>query len=152
MERGWKGVLGADLAGDAVHFPQTGGLAAQSAKVEELGAAHLVAANLLDLVDDLGVEGKDALDALAKAQLADGKRALRTAVDGDDQAFEGLQAFLIAFLDPALDANLVAGDEFGEIGALELVGQALHYGMNGHGVFLRLDSEFSVYQRTGFCA
>jgi hypothetical protein len=47
-----------------------------------------------------------------------------------------------------LDANLVAGDEFGEIGALELVCQALHYGMNGHSGFLRLDSEFSVYQRS----
>ncbi len=38
---------------DAVHFLQTGGLAAQSANVEQLRAAHLVAANLLNLVDNL---------------------------------------------------------------------------------------------------
>ena len=65
-----------DLGGDAIHFLQAGSLAAQSADVEELGAAHLVAADLLDLVDHLGVEGEDALDALAEAHLAHGKGAL----------------------------------------------------------------------------
>ena len=80
--------LGADLAGDAVHFLETGSLAAQSAKVEQLGATHLVAANLLDSVDDLGIKREDALHALAKAHLAHGEGALRAAVDGDNQAFK----------------------------------------------------------------
>src|SRR5260370_29961863 len=105
----------------ALHFLETGGLAAQSADVEELGAAHLVAADLFDLVDDLGIEGEDALDALAEAHLAHGEGALRSLVDGDYEAFKRLQAFFVAFLDFDLDANLVAGDKVGEIGALELV-------------------------------
>jgi hypothetical protein len=40
-----------------------------------------------------------------------------------------------------LDANLVARHELGEIGTLEFVGQALHYGMDGHSGFLLMDSE-----------
>src|SRR6516162_9871759 len=80
------------LGGFALDFLEAGGLAAQSADVEQLGTADLVAANLLDLVDNLGVEGEDTLDALAKAHLAHRKGALRPAVDGDDQAFKRLQA------------------------------------------------------------
>jgi hypothetical protein len=45
--------LGADFAGYAVYFLQAGGFAAQRAEVEELGAADAVAANRLDLVNDL---------------------------------------------------------------------------------------------------
>jgi hypothetical protein len=78
------------LGGDATHFLQAGGLAAESADVEELGAAHLVAANLLDAINNFGVEGEDALDALAEAHLAHGEGALGAVIDGDDQAFEGL--------------------------------------------------------------
>src|SRR5271157_5262682 len=74
----WAQEKGSPLSfGDhAVHFLQTGGLAAQSANVEQLGAAHFVAANLLDLVDDLRVERENTLHALPKAHLANGKGAL----------------------------------------------------------------------------
>src|SRR5579863_8533554 len=82
------GKSGANLAGLAVDFLETGGLAAQSADIEKLRAPHFVAADLLDLVDDLGVEGKDALDALTEAHLAHGEGALGAVVDGDDQALE----------------------------------------------------------------
>src|SRR5579875_973809 len=61
---------------DPLHFAETGSLAAEAAEIEELGAAHLVGANLLDLVDNLGVVREDALDALAEAHLANGKGAL----------------------------------------------------------------------------
>src|ERR1700723_58571 len=149
--RQW-GALGANFSCHAVHFLQPGGLAAQSADVKQLGAANLVAADLLDLVNHLGIEREDALHALAKAHFAHGKRALRPAVNGDDQTLKGLKPFLIAFLDLDLDANLVARDELREICALQLIGQALHYGMNRHGCFLLLDSEFPVYQRSGFDA
>ena len=132
-----------------VYFAQTGGLATQSADVEELGATNLVAANLFDLVDDFGIEGEDALYALSEAHLADRECPLRAVIDGDHQAFKCLQAFLVAFLDLYLDANLVAGHKRRQIGALKLVGQALHYWMYGHGIFLLLDSELPVYQRTG---
>jgi|HubBroStandDraft_1064217.scaffolds.fasta_scaffold343109_2 hypothetical protein len=39
----------------ALDFFETGGLAAQSTQVEELGAANACRTNLLNLVDDLGV-------------------------------------------------------------------------------------------------
>ena len=105
--------LAADFAGNAVHFLETGGFAAQSADVEQLGAADAVAANLLNLVDDFGIEGEDTLHTLAKAHLADGEGALRSSVNGDYETFKGLEAFFIAFFDLDLDANLVARDERG---------------------------------------
>jgi hypothetical protein len=120
-------------AGD---FLETSSLAAEIAKVEELGAANLVGAELLYLVDDLGVVGEDALDALAEAHFADGEGALGALLGGDDHAFEGLEAFFVAFLDLNLYANEVAGGEIREIGALELVGQLLHDGMDRHDGFL----------------
>src|SRR5580658_2248189 len=130
----WKGVLAgrlrANLAGLAVDFFQAGCLAAQSADIEQLGAPHLVAADLLNLVDNLGVEREDALDARAEAHFADGKRALGAVVDGDHQALEGLKALFVAFLDLYLDTNLVAGHKRRQIGALQLVSKALHNGMD----------------------
>src|ERR1700744_5711255 len=133
------------LRGDfALDFLEAGSLAAESADVIELGAAHFVAANLLDAVNDPGVEGEDALDALSEAHLADGECALGAIVDGDDEAFKSLQTFLVAFFNLDLDANLVSGDELGQIGALELFGQTLHNWMDRHGFFLRLNSELLV--------
>src|ERR1035438_7010131 len=88
--------LRADLARYAIYFLQTGSLAAKPAVVEQLGAANLVAANLLDLVDNLRIEREDTFHALAEAHLANGKGALRAAIDGDHQAFKGLQTFFFA--------------------------------------------------------
>src|ERR1019366_46534 len=56
--------------GGACDFVETGSLATQTTQVEELGAPNLVGAELLDLVDNLGVVREDALDALAEAHLA----------------------------------------------------------------------------------
>jgi hypothetical protein len=120
-------------AGD---FLETGSLAAEIAKVEELGAANLVGAELLNLIDDLGVVGEDALDALAEAHFADGEGALGALLDGDDHAFESLETLFIAFLDLNLNADEIAGGKFGKVGALELVGQLLHDGMDRHDGFL----------------
>jgi len=133
--------LCADLARYAIYFLEAGSLATKPADVEQLGATNLVAANLFDLVDNLRVEREDTFHALAEAHLANGKGALRAAIDGDYQAFKGLQAFLVAFLDLYLDANLVSRRNLGKVGALELFCQTLHYGMNGHSRFLLLDSE-----------
>ena len=124
-----------------------GGLLKRDAFGERAYARTLPVSDLFDLVDDLGVEGENALHPLPKAHLAHGKGTLGSFVDGDDEAFEGLEALFIAFLDLDLDANLVAGDKRGQIGALQLVGQALHYWMYGHGLFLLLNSELQVYQR-----
>src|SRR5271157_1221492 len=139
------------LGRNAGYILQAGSLAAQVAKIEQLGAPHLVAANFFDLIDHLGVEREDALHALAKAHLAHGKGTLGALVDGDDQALKGLQALFVAFLDLDLNANLVAGHKLREVGALELVCQALHYGMNGHWIIPATGLRtFSLLQIRGF--
>src|SRR5277367_300009 len=98
-----------------VNFLEAGSLAAQSAQVEELGAADLGGADLFDPVDDLGVEGEDALDALAEADLADGETALGSALERDHDTLKSLDTFLVALFDLDLDANGVAGHEIGVV-------------------------------------
>ncbi len=114
------------LCDGARDFFEACSFAAQAAQVEELGATDLVAADLFDLVDDLGVEGEDALDALAEAHLADGEGALCAAAAGDDHAFKSLEALFLAFLDLDLNANGVARRERGEVCPLVFRGQLLH--------------------------
>ncbi len=103
---------GCGLLGGAGDFLESSRFATETAEVEELGAADFVGANLLDLIDDLGVVGEDALDALAEAHLANGEGTLCALAACDDHAFEGLEALFLAFLDLDLDANGVAGCEF----------------------------------------
>src|ERR1035441_9634850 len=112
--------LGLRGAGD---FLQTGSLAAQTAQVEQLGAPDLVGAEFLDPVDDLGVVGEDALDALAEAHLADGEGGLWAAVGCDDHAFKGLEALFLALANLDLNADGVAGAQRGVVGPLKFGGQ-----------------------------
>jgi hypothetical protein len=133
--------------GSASDFLETSSLTAETAEVEELGAANLVGAELLDLVDNLGVIGEDTLDALAEAHLADGKSSLRALLASDDHAFEGLETLFIAFFDLDLHADKVAGGEVGKVGALKLVSEFLHDRMNGHGVIPYVKSQDSVYMK-----
>jgi len=118
--------------GGAGYFLEAGSFAAQVAEVEELGAADLVGADLFDLVDNFGVVGEDALDALAEAHFADGEGALRALLAGNDHAFERLEALFVALFDLHLHADGIAGGEVGEVGTLEFVGQLLHDGMDRH--------------------
>jgi len=97
---------------------QTCSLAAQSAEVEEARAPHFRRADQVDLVDNLGVDGEYALDALSEADLADGEAGLRAVVALDYHAFERLHAFLIAFFNLYVDADGVSGAERREVGAL----------------------------------
>ena len=103
---------------------QAGSFAPQSAEIEQAGAADLGRAQQFDLVDHFGVNGEDALHALAEADLAHGEAGLRSVVALDDHAFEGLHAFLVAFLDLHVDANGVPGVKCGNVGALRF-GQQL---------------------------
>src|ERR1700744_432742 len=105
VESGGLAGFGRRCLGGALDLAQTGSFATQTAEVEELGAANLVAADLFDLVDDPGVVGEDALDALTKAHLADGEGTLGSFAAGDDHALERLQTLLVAFLDLHLDAD-----------------------------------------------
>src|SRR5579862_4991864 len=60
---------------------------------------------------------------LSEADLADGEAGLRSVVALDDHAFEGLHAFLVAFLDLYVDAHRVAGAEFRDVGAFRFCQQ-----------------------------
>ncbi len=138
-ENSWPLCLENGLGG-AGDFVQACSLAAQTAQVEQLGAPNLVGAELLDLVDDLGVEGEDALDALAEAHLAHGEGALRPTVGCDNHAFKGLEAFFLAFANLDLHAYGVAGAKRGVVGPLKFGGQFLHNRMNRHRYFPVRDS------------
>src|SRR5579859_110507 len=109
-----------------LNLAQPGGLALEFAQVEQLGAAHLVGTNDLNLVDHLGVEGEDALHPLSKADLAHGKAALRAVALGDDRAFERLHALFIAFFDLDLNADRIARVHLRNIFALQLGSQFFH--------------------------
>src|SRR5208282_2006830 len=92
--------------------------AAETAQVEQPGAANFGRTHHVDLVDHLGVNRKDAFDALPKADLADGETGLRSVVALDDYAFKRLHAFLVAFLDLHMDPDGVSRPECGDVGAL----------------------------------
>lgn len=80
-------------------FLDAGGLAAQVAQVIELGPAHVAAALDRDAVDGGAVALEHTFHALAVGDLAHGEGGIQAAVaHGDNDAFEGLQAFAFAFL------------------------------------------------------
>src|SRR5277367_6173482 len=85
-------------------FFQSSSLALQPAQIVKLGTADSRGTHHVNLVDDLGVDGKNTLHALPEADLADGEARLRAALAGNDDAFERLQALFFAFSD--LDQHL----------------------------------------------
>src|ERR1700723_1106708 len=56
--------------GKLLSLAQAGGLALETAQIVKLGAAHAPGADHIDVVDDSCVDGEDALDAMAEADLA----------------------------------------------------------------------------------
>ena len=108
----WGPELG--LLGANVDFAQAGSLTTQRAQVIQLGTAHAGRTNDLNLFDHLRVQREDALDTLAKAHLADDEAGLRSLALCDDQPFEHLHAFFVAFLDLYVDPHGVARFEFGK--------------------------------------
>src|SRR5690348_9083959 len=110
-----------------VDLAQTRGFALQLPQVEQLGAADLVRTDYLNLVQNLGVEREDTFHALAKADLAHGKAALRPFALGDDRAFKRLHALFVAFLDLYLYADGVARIDVRNVLALQLRSQFFHH-------------------------
>src|SRR6266571_3687238 len=73
-------------------FPET------FAEVSQFGAACLALAFDFDFVDTRRVDGKNALDAFAVADAADGEHFVQTAATtADHDAGKNLDAFLVAF-------------------------------------------------------
>src|SRR5215469_9914356 len=100
------------------HIAQTCGLAAQTTQIEKTRATHLRGAHHIDLVDHLGVNREDALDALPEADLANSEAGLRSVVALDDDALESLQAFLVPFFNLHMDADGVSRAKRGNVVAL----------------------------------
>src|SRR5205823_7682406 len=72
----------------AINVFEASSFATQSAQVVELCAANFRAAHDLDFVHDPRALGEDALDALSKADLANGEAGLRAASARQHHAFE----------------------------------------------------------------
>src|ERR1700683_312080 len=106
-----------DALGDA------GRLAATIAQIIELGAAHLAAARALERIDHRRIDRKHALDAFAVGNLANREALLQAAaVARDADAFIGLNAGALAFLDLHIDDDGVAGLEGRDFGGLAKLG------------------------------
>src|SRR5690349_18305583 len=108
-------------------------LAATSAQIIELGAAHLAAAHDLDRVDHRRIERKHALDALAIRDLANREVLIEArAGAADADALVGLDAALLALDYLVVDEhgiarlkirNLLAGGKLRDLLLLELLDQ-----------------------------
>ena len=96
-----------------------GRLAAPAAQIIELGPAHPAAPHHLDRVDQRRMDREDALDALAIGNLAHGEILVQPAARAADaDALIGLHARALAFDHLDVDAQRVAGTEFGDFAFL----------------------------------
>ena len=100
------------------------GLALQIAQVVQLRAADLGRTRHFDLLDRRRVQREDALDALPERDLADGERRARAAaMQADDDAFEHLNALLVAFAHLHVHLDRVARLHRRPFGQLRLLDQ-----------------------------
>ena len=126
---------GAGLLGD------TGAFACEAAQVIQLGAANLALAPDFDGVQRRGVQREDALDAFTEGEFPDREILVHArARAGDAEAFKGLDALALAFLDLHVDAQRVAGLEIRDFLAFGDAGDFLGFEdldeMSGHGYCL----------------
>jgi hypothetical protein len=124
--------MGRLLGVNGIGFAQTSSLAAQGAQIEKLGAAHASRANFFHFLHHFAVQGENALDALAKAHLANREATFGAILARNHNALKGLDALFVAFFNLYLDTDRIARAEFGEVGALKFGSQTLHDGMNRH--------------------
>src|SRR5690242_19545815 len=100
------------LALNLLPLDDAGRLAAASAQIIELGAAHLAAAHHLDRVDQRRMNRKHALDALAIGDLAHREVLVDPAARAPDaHALIGLHAAALALDHLDVDAERIAGTE-----------------------------------------
>src|ERR1017187_5308639 len=118
----WRTRAGLESCPTLLTFAEACGFALQSAQIVKLGAAHAAGAHHVDVVDHACVDRENAFHALAEADLAHRDALAHAGVIAcNHRAFEGLQTFLVAFLDLHVHANGVARPELGSVGALVLV-------------------------------
>src|SRR5213079_216117 len=91
-------------------------LAAELSEVVKLCATYTAMANHFDPINNAGVKRKDALDSDAEARLPHCNRlAHPRMLSRNHDPFEGLNAFLVAFLDPDMNTDGVSSLKFGNI-------------------------------------
>src|SRR5262245_28577582 len=104
------------LALDLLTLDDAGRLAAASAQIIELGAAHPATAHDLDRLDQRRVHREDALHALAVRDLAHSEVLVDPATGSPDaHALIGLHAGPLAFDHSDVDAERIAGTEIRQL-------------------------------------
>ena len=94
------------------------GFTAQVAEVIQFGATHTTHDRDFDLGDFGRVDGERTFDAATIGNLANGERfANATTATANDDTFENLDAFFVAFLNIDVHANGIAGTEIRQVGA-----------------------------------
>ncbi len=122
--RGWffRKTLQAELLGSRQVFFDTGFFAFQIAQVIQLGLTHVAATLDLDRINDLAMGLEHAFYAETVRNLAHRESGIDAGIlDGDNDAFIGLDAFAIAFLNLYVNDDGVAWTEFRQL-ALHLFG------------------------------
>jgi hypothetical protein len=96
---------------------ETSGFALQITEIVQLGATYAAGPDHIDVIDHARVQGENAFYALAERDLADRHRSAHPGiVAGDNSAFEGLEPFLIAFLNFDVNADRVTRTKGREVG------------------------------------
>src|SRR6185437_1542921 len=101
-----------------INILQAGSFATQTTQIIKLGAADFGRFHHVHFIHYFGSDREDALNTVAKADLAHGEAGLRAAVLGNDNALKRLEAFFVAFFDLYLHTDCVAWDEIRDISAL----------------------------------
>jgi hypothetical protein len=98
-------------------FLDAGGLADPVAEVVQLGATHITLADDFDVLNDRRVEGKDSLDADAKADLphVEGRTSAIAALASDDHALVDLDTFAATLNDANIDTHSVTRRKFWDV-------------------------------------
>src|SRR5919198_128062 len=105
-------LLGGGAGGDHVHtlLAQPRRLAGERAEIVELRAAHTSVTHHVDALDPRRVERERSLHADAVRDATHGKRGARALTPPPDHgAVEDLRPLLLAFDDPHVDPDLIAG-------------------------------------------
>jgi len=93
-------------------FPETSRFAFKPSQVVKLGPANPARTHKVNVIDYRGVDGENALDSLAEADLANCDGLAQSGVVASDySAFERLQPLFVTFPDTNMDSDRIARPE-----------------------------------------
>jgi hypothetical protein len=98
---------------------EAGRFALQPAKVVELSSPDAARSHNIDMIDDGGMQGENALYALSKADLSNGDGFAQSGIlAGNHGSFESLQALFVAFFNLDVDTDGIAGTKRRTLGPI----------------------------------